>query len=507
MANSVEILIKARDDASKVMDRVERRTEKLGNSLKKMRVPLLALSAGLTAVGVSAINAASDLEEATNMSSEVFKENSDIIKAWADTNAIMYGVSKRAAFEYAGTLGGIIKASGFTTLESAKMSTQLMELAGDMASFKNIRVEDALLKIQSGLTGEIEPLKRVGVLLNENMVKQRAYKDGIAETGAVLTEAQKVQARFAEILAQTTDMQGDAIRTSDTFAGALREFRAASEDARAALGTALLPTAASALDIVRNLAIGFSQLPEPITASIAVLVAATAAVAGLGALVGPLTVGFGVLAAAIGAIGIVPLAAIATVTAGVVVMNKMVKDGRDEFEKLRMKAEAYGVEGARSIQNYNDLAEKVIEAELAHRDLLNTAMSVNEAMQEYNEIWTEVNVKAKIQVDSLAAALELAEEMNRVTAVDPNAGFETARHTAISDTDERKAMRKRNWENMQMMGKIMIDKGIDIRENEMMQKGIAQFAPGMIVQLQTDGEALGAGLAKNVDKGHASQTG
>ena len=60
---------------------------------------------------------------------------------------------------------------------------------------------------------------------------------------------------------------------------------------------------------------------------------------------------------------------------------------------------------------------------------------------------------------------------------------------------------------MQMMGKIMIDKGIDIRENEMMQKGIAQFAPGMIVQLQTDGEALGAGLAKNVDKGHASQTG
>jgi hypothetical protein len=349
-------------------------------------------------------------------------------------------------------------------------------------------------------------LKRVGVLLNEAMVKERAYKDGIAKRGEALTEAQKVQARYNEILSQTVDMQGDAARTSDTFAGALREFRAASEDARANLGKALMPTAKDTMNVVRDLTVAFANLPEPLTRLIALVGGATFGIAALGLAIIPLKIGLAALATAFGAIGAVPLVAIGAVTAGIVVMNKMIKDGRDEFEKLRAKAEAYGVEGAQSIKNYDELAHKVIEAELAQRKLLETAMSVNEVMEEYNAIWTEINVKDKLHVDSLEASLELLEDIvsTQNRQFGDQSGFQIARHTAISDTDERKAMRRRNWEGMQMMGRIMIDKGIDIRENEMMQKGIAQFQPKMIVDLKADGHSMGAGLAKGVDDDAAS---
>lgn len=188
-----------------------------------------------------AIGAASDLNEQVNKTNVVFGQSAQAIQAWAQTTAAAFGLSQRAALEAAAGFGQILETSGLTQQQAAGMSRSLVELAADIASFNNLDPSEALDKLRSGLAGEAEPLRRVGVLLSEARVKQEAYTSGIAESGAVLTEGQKVQARYALILRDTATAQGDFGRTSQGLANQQRILNAQIENLRAKLGEALLP--------------------------------------------------------------------------------------------------------------------------------------------------------------------------------------------------------------------------------------------------------------------------
>jgi len=237
-AAELAILIKARDTASKTIGKIGKAMQ----GLKKIAtVAALAAAAALAAFAVSAVKAASDLEEAVNKSNEVFGASVQLVREFAETSADSFGLSKRAANEYAGTLGIILTGSGLAQDAAAGMSIDLLKLAADMASFNNIPIDVALEKLRAGLVGETEPLRTVGVLLNENAVKTEAYAAGIAAQGAVLTDAQKVQARYNIILEQTAVQQGDFARTSESASNATRRASATFEDLRAMIGERLLP--------------------------------------------------------------------------------------------------------------------------------------------------------------------------------------------------------------------------------------------------------------------------
>ena len=130
---------------------------------------------------------------------------------------------------------------GLTSDAAFELSTGAVELAADMASFYNLSHEDVLDKIKAGLTGEAEPLKRLGILVNENTIKQVAYNAGIAARGAVLTETQKVEARWLAITQQTTKAQGDLARTMESPTNQLRRMKSELMEAFTALSQALLP--------------------------------------------------------------------------------------------------------------------------------------------------------------------------------------------------------------------------------------------------------------------------
>ena len=106
------------------------------------------------------------------------------------------------------------------------MSQGLVQLAADLASFNNIGVDEALLKLQSGLVGETEPLRALGVNLNAAAVQAEALKMGLAANVETLTAADMAQARYALILQQTTTAQGDLARTSDGWANQNRILQA-----------------------------------------------------------------------------------------------------------------------------------------------------------------------------------------------------------------------------------------------------------------------------------------
>lgn len=244
-------------------------------------IPLAA--AGLAINSFS--KAAADVAEAQNKASVVFGQSQGTIDDFAKTSANAYGLSRRAALEYTGTLGTILQAGGLAQDATAGMSVDLVKLASDMASFNNIPIDQALEKIRSGLVGETEPLRTVGVLLNETTVKNKAYAMGLAATGAVLTEGQKVQARYALILEQTGKAQGDFARTSGGLANQQRIVAAQFENLRADIGTKLVPVLLKLLSL-------WNKLPGEVQVALVIF-------GGFGLLIAPAVIAIGTMIAAL----------------------------------------------------------------------------------------------------------------------------------------------------------------------------------------------------------------
>jgi len=220
----------------------------------------LPITAGL---GVM-IKGASDLEESVNKVNVVFGESAESIHDWSEDSATAFGLSRQEAEEAAGTFGNLFKTMGTGQEESAEMSESIVELSADLASFHNIPIAEALEKLRSGLVGEAEPMRALGVLLSEGEVKAEAYRMGIANTGEELTEQQKVQARYSLILGQTNDAQGDFARTSDGLANSTRIASAQLKDMAAKIGADLIPMAKDALGIIKPLLDAFSSMPAPL---------------------------------------------------------------------------------------------------------------------------------------------------------------------------------------------------------------------------------------------------
>ena len=301
-ANTAKIVITADDKASEKLS-------SLGEKAKQMRVAFLAVAGVAAGAGIASVKFASDLDEAVNKANVTFGESAAVIKEFADTSAESFGLSAKAANEYTGTLGTILNASGLAENASADMSVELVKLAADLASFNNIPIDVALEKLRSGLVGEVEPLRTVGVLLNAASVEAEAFSEGIAEQGEELSEAQKVQARYSLILKQTTTQQGDFTRTSDSLANSTRVVRAQLEDAAATLGTQLLPAAQKTVGVMSNLVGQFSEMPS--SAKTATLAAGGVAggVAGIGLAIPPVITGIGLLRGALTLLAAHPIGA------------------------------------------------------------------------------------------------------------------------------------------------------------------------------------------------------
>lgn len=190
----------------------------------------------------SSVDAASDLSESMSKVTVVFGDQADEVVKWSETSNKAFGASQQAALEAAGTYGNLFQAFGIGQKPAQDMSQSLVELAADLASFNNTSVDDALVALQSGLSGETEPLKRYGVALNDVRLKEEAVALGlIATTKDALTPAAKAQAAYALIMKDTTLAQGDFARTSDGLANQQRILAASWTNLKAKAGAVLLP--------------------------------------------------------------------------------------------------------------------------------------------------------------------------------------------------------------------------------------------------------------------------
>ena len=187
------------------------------------------------------IRAASDLNETLSKSRVVFGSAAGGIEEFGNSSAKALGISKNAAVGAAATFGNLFTGLGKGQGEAAAMSKTLVALASDLASFNNMDPTDVLEKLRAGLAGEAEPLRSVGVFLNEAKVKAKAMELGLADANGEISDGAKITARYNLILQETTTAQGDFARTADALANSQRTANAQLEDAQGALGQKLLP--------------------------------------------------------------------------------------------------------------------------------------------------------------------------------------------------------------------------------------------------------------------------
>ena len=250
--------------ASGIVSSFKSMTENVGASLTNLGGQLTAkMTLPLVAAGGLAVKWASDLKESVSKVNVVFGTSAGAIQTWAETAATSFGSTKQQALEATGTLGNLFTSMGLGQQPAATMSMSMVKLAGDLASFNNIPVGEALEKLRSGLVGEAEPLRALGVNLSAADVSAKAMAMGLAASTKELTAADLVQARYALILDQTTTAQGDFARTSDGLANSQRILRAQLQDAGTSMGTVLLPIVTQVVQWISNLVQKFTDLsPE-----------------------------------------------------------------------------------------------------------------------------------------------------------------------------------------------------------------------------------------------------
>lgn len=283
---------KARTTAAEIGTKMQ----DIGKSISGVgRGMTMGLTLPLVAIGGAAVNMASDLEETRNKVSVVFGDMSGSVLEWSKTSATAMGQSQNQALAAAATYGNLFVTMGLGQEPAADMSMSLVGLAADLASFNNANPADVLQAMQSGLVGQVEPLRKYGVVLSEAAVQAKAMELGLVGADGELSEAAKLQARYAIVLAQTGTAQGDFARTADGLANSTRIAKAQLADAGATLGQQLLPYALQAAQFISRLVSQFQAL-SPATQKVIVIVGVVVAA------IGPLLMIVGSLISAIGAI-------------------------------------------------------------------------------------------------------------------------------------------------------------------------------------------------------------
>lgn len=210
--------------ASAALDQLEDHTNKSTDAFSR-----LAKAIGLVMIARKALDTiktgidyASDLAEVQNVVDVTFGSATEAINSWSKECLAAYGMNEVSAKRYAGTIGAMLKSSGLAGDAIVDMSKDMVGLAGDMASFYNLDLETAFEKIRSGISGETEPLKQLGINMSVANLEAYALSQGITTAYNEMSQAEQVMLRYNYLMSTTADAQGDFARTQDSYANQTR---------------------------------------------------------------------------------------------------------------------------------------------------------------------------------------------------------------------------------------------------------------------------------------------
>lgn len=327
--------LKQQKDKLAQIGKMRQRGEKLKGAGDRISGAGIGASVGVTApivgVGAAAFKAAMDVAEMQSAFDVTFGKSAASARQWAEQtgNTLQRSTQEMQAMSMSYM---DLFSKSMNHDQAVKMSKEFTVLTQDLASFKNLANETSKEKIFSGLIGEAEPLRAVGVMLSENAVKAKAMAMGLGKGSKELSESDKMVARAALIREQLANAQGDVIRTQDSTANRLKAASTAWDELKVTIGDKLLPKLTPVIDAFTRMLSAFGSLPPGMQSFIiwAAMVAA---------LVGPILTGVGAMISIFGglmtvasglAIGIAPLLGIiALVAAGIAAAAYLIYENWD----------------------------------------------------------------------------------------------------------------------------------------------------------------------------------
>ena len=251
------------NQASRTAQDVDRSANAMSSAFKRVGAGLAAFGAGqaLLGFGRSSVQTAIDAQEMGSAFEVVFGNMADDVRKWAEETGNALGRSTQEIQRGALAFQELFSKS-LQPERAAELSKQFAVLTQDLASFKNLSNEVAQQKLFSGLVGEAEPLRAVGVFLDEATLKARAAAMGLGDFSKELTDQEKIVVRAAEIQAQLALASGDVERTSGSTANQIKTYQAAVEELQVAIGQKLLPTLTPLVTAAAQTVTSFAQLAQ-----------------------------------------------------------------------------------------------------------------------------------------------------------------------------------------------------------------------------------------------------
>ena len=230
---------------------------------KAIKMAGVAAGAAVLYFGKQSLELASDIKEAQNVIDVTFGTKSPI-DSWVQTALKGYGLSELAAKKYTGTLGAMLKSSGLSQDAIVRMSTDLAGLAGDFASFYNLETDEAFEKIRSGISGETEPLKQLGINMSVANMQAYALSKGIKGNYSSMDQATQTALRYSYLMSVSADAQGDFARTQGSFANQTKLLKTNLQQLGAKVMTAALPSMEKLLQLANKIMDGLFGNPEKV---------------------------------------------------------------------------------------------------------------------------------------------------------------------------------------------------------------------------------------------------
>ena len=246
IADIKDITKAIQQETGKWDDAAKKSTDNIGNQfsgmLKKLVAGFSAVKIGkaLLDIGKDAIAAASDLAEVQNVVDVTFGQGASKIESWAKAAGSQFGLTETQAKRFSSTLGAMMKSAGLSGDKIVDMSTDLAGLTADMASFYNLDFDTAFQKIRSGISGETEPLKQLGINMSVANLNAFALQQGLSKTFEQMNQGEQTVLRYQYLMQATADAQGDFSRTSDGYANSVRKLQTNVDQLKTTLGTGFI---------------------------------------------------------------------------------------------------------------------------------------------------------------------------------------------------------------------------------------------------------------------------
>lgn len=243
-------------------------TGKFTSGLKALNVAAVAIT--FRKIGhfiAQAVTESNKYQEDLNLFTVALGQYAAGAQNYAEKVSDVMGIDPAQWLRNQGVFNTLLTGFGDTAERAQLMSQNLTQLGYDISSFFNISIEDAMQKLQSGISGELEPLRRLGYDLSQARLEQTALNLGIKESVANMTQAEKAELRYYAIMTQVTTAQGDMARTLEAPANQLRILQAQLTQVARAIGNifipalnAILPYVIAVVQVIREIANALANL-------------------------------------------------------------------------------------------------------------------------------------------------------------------------------------------------------------------------------------------------------